>query len=156
MIDNQLTLSNKTLKEEENSKREGFRIEFLKEELNRLKEILKIVSLGEGIIKIDGAEIIFKEGNPINITLKEGWWERKKFLGEWWYCNHIKGWNNDLPIRDKDIINKYDDVPENDLMSNCIRNCFISVDRDGVRWDRKYCIERLKQAIKSYEELLEK
>lgn len=147
---NQLTLFGKTIAQQEEDEREEYRLEFYKSEWARLKVIREILIKGKGIIDIDGAKIKIKNGEPIFPDM----WERKKFLGEWWYCNHIKGWNNNLPIKDNSCLGniKYDDVPGCELMSHSIRDCFISVERDGVRWNRDYCLERLNKAIESYEE----
>lgn len=84
-------------------------------------------------------------------------WENKEWeqcqevmMGEWWYCNHIVGWNNNVPADNLYSPCKYPDVPDNDCMASAIRNCFISVRRDKVRYDKAYALERVNKAIESY------
>ena len=146
-MSNQLTLSGQTTEQKTQEERDDWTLKFYQEECLRLKIIKQVVEKGEGKFEVDGAEIIFKKGKPI---LTDDW-EKKKFLGEWWYCNAIKGWNNNTP-QEEDLYvgNDYDGVPDCDMMANSIRGCFISVDRDGINWDKKYCLERLTMAIKCY------
>jgi len=136
------------------------KMEFLNEELEHLKIIKVVVDIGEGKFEIDeGCDCIieFKGGNPIFLDLvgnkDEDWennWLKKKFLGEWWYCNEIQGWNNNVPCENRDKFCSYDEVPINSCMRD-IRDCFISVEREGTDWDRTYCLERLNMAISCYE-----
>ncbi len=175
MAINQITLSGQTLEErnielekEKEIKLEAenkeWDIKFYKSELLKLKTIKDVLIKGDGTFDIEGAEIKIVNGEPINISLdekdedgdSENWWERKKFLGQWWYCNSIKGWNNNTPQEGNSYkANEYDGVPDCELMSESIRCCFISVDRDNISWDKKYCLERLDKAIEGYEEKLE-
>lgn len=154
----QLNLFGDTKEQEAEKQREKYQMEFFKEELSELKKIKEVVENGNGIIILDedcNCEIEFKEGNPSFLGKEDDWhflWLKKKFLGEWWYCNAIKGWNNNTP-QEKNLYeaNDYDEVPKCDLMSESIRSCFVSVDRDEISWDKDYCLDRLSTAIECYE-----
>lgn len=79
--------------------------------------------------------------------------ELEKIMGAWWYCNHIVGWNNEVPYQDKsrEVVCGYDDVPDNELMADSIRSSLFPTRRDGIMWDKEYAIHRLNRAITEYE-----
>lgn len=97
---------------------------------------------------------ILSEEPPLDENGEIDWDWRRNILGKWWYCNHITGWNNNVPSERKLFVGEYDDVPPNDFMADCIRDCFVSVERDGVKYDKAFALERVNKAIDNYEALL--
>lgn len=78
----------------------------------------------------------------------------RHILGAWWYCNHIVGWDNNVPYYDpsKEYVPMvYSGAAENGCMADSIRDCFLAVRRDGVKWDKAFALRRLDKAIESYE-----
>jgi hypothetical protein len=117
--------------------------EFFRKQITELTEIREMIVADDLPLEYDDGTMTF---------------DLKKVLGAWWYCNHIVGWDNNVPYFDKSkefSPMDYDDVPNCDLMSDCIRSCFIAVERDGVKWDKEYALRRLNKAIEEYTEDLQ-
>jgi len=138
-------LDGKTLEQRQQDERDNWQRKFFVDELARLDEIRTNIDYYDGLSK---------ETSPDG-----DWFELKKLMGSWWYCNHIEGWDNKVPHKDtsKEFSPcTYDSIPASDLMSDCIRDCFISVDRDGVKWDKEYALRRLNKAIEEYQKEVDK
>lgn len=152
----QLNLFGISVEKREEQEREKRQLEFYQAEHNRLVGIRGILIYSKSKEKIqlgnwDNFEFKFDKNGELYF---DDDFEKKKFLGEWWYCNHIKGWNNNVPAEDLYVPCVYDGVAQNELMSETIRDCFISVERDNVRYDKKFAIERLDKAIEGYDKLI--
>lgn len=83
----------------------------------------------------------------------------REVLGAWWYCNHIIGWDNIIPYFDPSKEYSpmtYAGTAENECMATSLRDCFLAVRRDGVKWDKAHALKRLNKAIEEYEKDLEK
>lgn len=131
--DGSFNLKNEEQLEEEREKKR-YR-DFYIGELGRLERIKRII---EGL-KFDYEEI-----------------EEERWITEWWYCNHIEGWNNNIPAKGKTFDQLYSGVPENELLADSIRGIWNAEERYGIYWDKNFALERLNRAIKGYKKLLNK
>ena len=114
-----------------------------------MEQIVELVNIRAGILNGTIAPIVENEEGS-------NWEEVHKFnrmLGSWWYCNHIAGWDNNIPSTD-DFCFEYKGIPDNELMANSIRDCFLAVGKGCVSWNKDFAIRRLDRAIIDYEKSL--
>lgn len=140
----QLDLFGRTKQEKEQEERDNNQKEFFKEQIEQLKEVRTKIIENEYDTEKD-------EDGDYDFTFVS------EVLSCWWYCNHIQGWNNNVPC-EKELYcgSAYDDVPQNAFLANCIRDCHLCVTRDGVIWDKEFALIRIEKAIEEYEKELKK
>ena len=115
--------------------------EFYEQQLDTLRHIRDNMEYYDELSK----EPLDEDGRPD--------FELEKIMGAWWYCNHIVGWDNNIPSVD-DFNYLYDDIPNNECMADSIRDCRLEVRRGDVKWDKDFAIRRLNRAIEEYDKAL--
>lgn len=143
------------ISEEESAEKESRerQLEFYKKEMERLKQIKDTLINSKSGVRMEichNSEFEFQFDDKGELILDDDY-DRNCFLGDWWYANHIIGWNNNIPCKKPDFIVSYDGVPDSDSEAECVRSCFISVPRGEIYYDKTFALERLNKAIESYE-----
>lgn len=139
----QVNLSGQTIDEAKEQARQDEQREWIKEQIIKLCKIRDNIEYYDNLSKEPRDEY----GNyPFELE--------REVLGAWWYCNHIMGWDNNIPYFDPSKEYSpmtYAGAAENECMADMLRDCFLAVRRDGVRWDKAHALKRLNKAIEEYE-----